>query len=258
MELFFRRYGTKGNKPLIILHGLFGMSDNWDSFARRFADKGLDVVVPDQRNHGRSGHSPVHSYEALCDDLLELVDKLEFGSVSLLGHSMGGKAAMQFAIDHPEKVDRLIVADISPTASGHNPQHEGLIDTMLGMNLKEYANRTEVDEALKPLIANHRIRQFLTKNIYWKDKSSLGWRVNLEVVKENLEEIFRGVDSSRPFDKPVLFLKGEKSDYIREASIRRIKELFPRAQIETIRNGTHWLHADNPSDFSRAVVFFLI
>ncbi len=257
MELYFRRYGQEGDKPLIILHGLFGLSDNWDSFARRFAEEGFDVVVPDQRNHGRSGHSPVHSYEALCDDLLELTDKLGFDRISLLGHSMGGKAAMQFAFDHPESIDKLIVADISPTTSGHNPQHEQLIDTMLGLDLSIFTSRSQVHEALGGQIKSRRIRQFLTKNIYWKDKSSLGWRVNLEVVQENLGEIFREVGSPVPFEKPVLFLKGEKSDYVPDEAIRRIKELFPKARIETIKNGTHWLHADNPEDFSAAVIFFL-
>lgn len=257
MELYFRRYGREGDKPLIILHGLFGLSDNWDSFARRFAEEGFDVVVPDQRNHGRSGHSPVHSYEALCDDLLELTDKLGYDRISLLGHSMGGKAAMQFAFDHPEKIDRLIIADISPTTSGHNPQHQQLIDIMRKLDLSIFESRSQVDEALAGQIKSRRIRQFLTKSIYWKDKSSLGWRVNLEVVQENLDEIFREVTSAVPFEKPVLFLKGEHSDYIPDEAIPRIKELFPHARIETIANGTHWLHADNPGDFTDAVIFFL-
>jgi len=238
---------------MVILHGLFGMSDNWDSLAKRFAGEGLDVIVPDQRNHGRSGHSDIHSYEAMADDLLELLDELSLKSVILLGHSMGGKTAMQFSLEQPDRVSRLIVADISPD-SGSNNQHNGLISIMQGIPLSQLSSRQQVEKLLQEVIPSDRIRLFLLKNIYWKDKSNLGWRVNLDVIRENLSEVFRTIDHPFSFSKPVLFLRGELSSYVPDSDIPRIIELFPNARIETIKNGTHWLHADNPDDFFKAAM----
>jgi pimeloyl-ACP methyl ester carboxylesterase len=257
MELYFRRYGKEGDPPLVILHGLFGLSDNWDTLARRYAEEGMDVIVPDQRNHGRSGHSPVHTYEAMTDDLLELLDRLALEATTLLGHSMGGKTAMQFAFDHPERVDRLIVADIAPSASGTNTRHQQLIDIMTKLPLEDFSSRSEADEALAGRIPARRVRQFLTKNIYWKDKSSLGWRINLDVLRDSLDEVFRGVGGPGTFDKPVLFLRGGQSDYVPDSAIPSIKKLFPRARLETVSGGTHWLHADNPEDFFSLSMDFL-
>jgi len=256
MQLFYRRYGREGDHPLVILHGLFGISDNWESLSRRFAEAGLDVIVPDQRNHGRSGHSDTMSYEAMSDDLLELVDGMGFGEIHLLGHSMGGKAAMQFAFDHPERINRLIVADISPEAR-HNRVHDKLIDFMLQAAPESRSSRTEVEDFLAERIKDERIRLFLLKNIYWKDKSTLGWRMNLEVIRNNLDEIFREISSPWFYGKEVLFLRGEQSDYITDEAIPRIKELYPNAKIETISNATDWLHADNPEDFADAVTRFI-
>lgn len=256
MNLYYRHYGLPSHPVMVILHGLFGLSDNWDSLAKRFAGEGFYVVVPDQRNHGRSGHSPVHSFEAMADDLLELLEELHSGPVILLGHSMGGKTAMQFALEHPENVFRLIIADISP-ASGNNSQHHELTDIMLNVPLHEMTSRKEVENYLKDRIASERIRLFLLKNIYWKDKSSLGWRTNLEVIKENLAEVFRPINYHEPFEKPVLFLRGEHSPYISDHDIPKIKELFPHAAVESVKEGSHWLHADNPDDFFNAVMRFV-
>lgn len=224
--------------------------------AKRFAGSGLDVVVPDQRNHGRSGRSDIHTYEAMADDLLELIDSLGFDKVILLGHSMGGKTAMQFSLEQHDRVSRLIVADISPD-SGGNEQHLGLIETMMAIPLQSLSSRQQAEEMLKERIKHERIRMFLLKNIFWKDKSSLGWRVNLEVIRENMHHIFRTIDHPYSFEKPVLFLRGEKSPYIADSDIPRIMELFPAATIEPIRNGTHWLHADNPGDFYAACMQFI-
>ncbi len=256
MELHYKRYGEPGTLPLVILHGLFGISDNWDTLAKQFAESGLDVIVPDQRNHGRSGHSSVMTYIAMADDLLELLDRLSLEKVYLLGHSMGGKTAMQFAFDQPERLDGLIVADISPAAST-NSQHHELIRIMTETDPANYASRAEVEKALEKRIKSMRIRQFLLKNIYWKDKATLGWRINLDAISQNISEIFRAVDAPLPFDKPVLFIKGELSPYIKEEDLPLIKKLFPRVQIQTIARGTHWLHADNPDDFAAQVMAFI-
>jgi esterase len=256
MDLFFRTYGDKADTPLIILHGLYGSSDNWAGFGRLFAGEGKFVIIPDQRNHGRSGRSNMHNYEAMCDDLLDLADKLHLDAFHLLGHSMGGKAAMQFCLDHPERIKKLIVADISPAAS-RNTSHDGLIRRLLSVDLAMYKDRNKAKQALKEKLPDPRLLGFMLKNLYWQDRSTLGWRVNLEVLRENLDEIFRPISMAAPITHPTLFLKGEHSDYITEKDIHIIHELFVRARIKIIPGGSHWLHADNPDAFAKEVTRFL-
>lgn len=256
MNLHYQRYGTPGNQPLIILHGLFGSSDNWHKLSKGFADAQLDVIVPDLRNHGQSDHSSIMTYEAMSHDLLELIETLNLKKVHLIGHSMGGKVAMQFAFDKAEKVDKLIVADMSPHASSGSI-HSKLIDQMLSVDLGKFSSRREIDTRLKEAIPDERIRLFLLKNIYRKDKTTFGWRINLEAIKNNLDEIFREMEAGDAYTKPALFLRGEHSNYIPDKAIPKIKEMFTDARFITIKNGTHWLHADNPKDFSREVLHFL-
>ncbi len=256
MKLHHQRYGTSGDQPLIILHGLFGSSDNWDSLSKDFAKARLDVIVPDLRNHGRSGHSNTMTYKEMSHDLLVLIDSLGLSQVNLLGHSMGGKVAMRFAFDHPEKVNRLIVADISPHASNGNI-HRKLIDYMLSVDLNNLSSRRDIDTRMKETVPDDRIRLFLLKNIYRKDKNSFGWRINLEAISNNLDKIFSAIETSTAFSRPALFLRGEHSAYIADKDIPQIKELFTNARFETIKNGTHWLHADNPEDFSKEVLAFI-
>ncbi len=255
MDLFFRKTG-KG-KTLVILHGVFGMSDNWATIGKALGEH-FTVYMVDQRNHGRSGHSASMNYEAMSDDLLGFLEKENLEKPNLLGHSMGGKTIMQFAFDYPEKVEKMIVADISPGASNHNHHHQKLIDALLSIDLEKYSSRNEVSQVLREKTGNARIRQFLLKNLYWKDRSSLGWRVNLEVIRDSLPEIFREVNGLQPFEGPTLFLKGEKSDYITREDIPEIEALFPNSQIREIKKGTHWLHADNPGDFIKEVKNFLL
>ncbi len=243
--------------PLVILHGLFGMSDNWVSIAKSLAEEGFQVFVPDQRNHGRSGHSHIHNYEAMVDDLLEFLDARELGAISLLGHSMGGKTAMQFVADYPERVQKLVVADISPSASTHGSSHVAIIDRLLKIDLSGSASRQDVAGHMKDVISNPRLRQFLQKNLYWKDRASLGWRINLEAIRDNLEEIFRPVEAAESFDKPALFIRGGLSDYIPDEDIVRIEEMFPQARVKTIPGASHWLHAEEPEMFFREVTYFL-
>ncbi len=252
MELYHQHYGE--GRPMIILHGLFGMSDNWVSLARRFADH-YSVHVIDLRNHGRSGWHDVFNYEAMVDDLMEFMDTHQMNSAILLGHSMGGKIAMQFALHYPENTEKLIVADIS--ADAYNHKHDAFIDAMLSIDLEKFTKRSEVSNELKELIDNQRIRQFLMKNLHWKDRSKLGWKANLEVIHENLPEIFRAIDSPVPYDKPSLFLRGGESLYIRQKHIPRIKKLFPHARIQTIEGASHWLHAEKPDEFYDLVMQFL-
>lgn len=257
MELFYREFGSPDNKPLIILHGLFGMSDNWMTIARALADRGMYVLVPDQRNHGRSGHSDVFNYTALVDDLYGFMDDRGLESSFLLGHSMGGKTAMQFSLDYPERSDGLIVADISPAESSHGRAQTLIIDSLLKIGVENYENRREVDRALAGIIENDRLRMFLQKNLYHKDKSSLGWRINLKAVRDNLDEVFSPVHHSLPFDKKVLFIRGDRSDYVPDDDLGLIKEIFPKSRVSTIKGAGHWLHAEKQDEFLKEVYGFM-
>ncbi|TVR43033.1 MAG: alpha/beta fold hydrolase [Bacteroidia bacterium] len=255
--MYYREFGERGDQPLVILHGLFGMSDNWHSIARNIAEEGYHVLVPDQRNHGRSGHSNIHNYPAMVDDLLEFLDARELEQTCLLGHSMGGKTSMQFAVDYPERVQKLIVADMSPALSERGDIHSGIIDTLLQLDLSSFDGRQEVAGAMKERISNARLRHFLQKNLYWKDRGSLGWRVNLEAISENLNEVFKAVETAGPFEKPVLFIRGGRSDYVQDEDIALIEKLFPQAKIRTLPKASHWLHAEDPDGFTAEVLYFL-
>lgn len=257
MRLFVREFGTEGSLPLVILHGLFGMSDNWVTIGKRMAEEEFHVFIPDQRNHGRSGHSSVHNYEAMVDDLLEFLDEKSLQKVSLLGHSMGGKTVMQFAADYPERISSMVIADISPMASRHGDNHKRIIQELLDLDLKNFENRQDAAEAMKHVITNDSLRHFLLKNLYWKDRSNLGWRINLEAIRDNLQEIFRSVEPAVPLDIPVLFLRGGASDYVPDAHKPAILKLFPQAGFRTLEGASHWLHAEKPDDFVREVLYFL-
>lgn len=252
MVLHFQHYGE--GKPLIILHGLFGMSDNWVSLARRFADH-YSVYTVDLRNHGKSGHHDVFNYEAMVDDMYEFMHTHNLAEAAILGHSMGGKTAMQFCFDFPEMVSTLIVADISPDEYNH--RHDVLIDIMLSVELQKYSSRSEVEKELATKGIDVRIRQFLLKNLYWKDRTSLGWKANLEVIGDNLPGIFRALDTPVPFTKPTLFIRGSESPYIRDQHLPRIEKLFPGSHVETIKGASHWLHAEYPEEFYNITLNFL-
>ncbi len=252
MELNYQQFGS--GKPLIILHGLFGMSDNWITLAKKMSEK-YAVYVLDQRNHGRSGHHEVFNYEAMGEDLMEFIENHQLPQVFLLGHSMGGKTAMQFAFDYPDQLSKLVVADMSPSAYNH--KHDKIIDAMLSVDLERYKSRSEIQEALSEKIPDIGVRQFLLKNLYWKDRNSLGWKANLPVINENLPEVFKALDNPLPFDKPSLFLRGSESNYVTEKHIPLIRQLFSNAQIKTIEGASHWLHAEKPKVFLESVLQFL-
>ena len=257
MELFYREFGEPADKPLIILHGLFGMSDNWMSIARQLSEQGRYVLLPDQRNHGRSGHSSVFNYTSMVDDLLEFMDAREVEKSCLLGHSMGGKTAMQFSLDYPDRTEKLIVADMSPGRSSHGSAHTSIIDALLEVGVENYSSRKELTRDLAGVITNKKLRMFLQKNLYRKDKSGLGWRINLEAIRENLDEVFSPVNSNATFEKDVLFIRGGISDYLPIEDFDLIKKIFPSAEIKTIDGASHWLHADRPEEFIKEVKTFL-
>lgn len=258
MELAFKRYGKQGDQPLIILHGLLGLSDNWVTFGRRIANEGFDVIIPDQRNHGQSPQSEVFNYLAMTDDLLEMIDKLDLDQIILLGHSMGGKVAMRFALENPDMVKQLEVVDISLKAYGERPYHRMIIESMKSIDLSRISSRKQVESQLEKQIKQLRIRQFLMKSLYWKEKGVLDWRINLSGIEKNLDQMFDAINTTQTFKKPSLFIRGGASDYILPEDYPQIRSNFPRAEIITIEGASHWVHAEAAEQFYQLSSGFLL
>lgn len=253
MEILHSQILGEG-QPFFILHGFLGMADNWRSIGMKIAEKNYQVHLIDQRNHGHSFHADAFSYEILTEDLLHYMrtHKLEKGI--LLGHSMGGKTAMDFATKYPDFVTKLIIADISPK---HYPvHHQIIIDALSSVDFLSITSRNEVEKQLAKYILDVGTRQFLLKNVYWKSENELSFRFNLKALKENLPEIGKGLAESAIFQGNTLFLRGEKSNYITPEDTALIKKHFPKAEITTIPNAGHWIHADNPTLFLEKVLEF--
>lgn len=241
-------------RPLLILHGYFGMSDNWRTLGKQFAESN-EVHLIDHRNHGRSFHSDDFDYELMVEDLFYYIGQNELDKVNLLGHSMGGKVAMLFAVTYPDFVDKLLVADISPRF--YTPHHQHILAALNAVNFSIYDSRQKVQELLKMYLKDESLVQFLLKNVYWKEKGKLGFRFNLQALTENNSEVGEALPNFTNFDGPTLFLRGDRSDYITESDEAQIKTHFENAIIRTVKNAGHWLHADNPVQFAAEVVSFL-
>lgn len=254
MKLFFRQMGE--GDPVIILHGIYGISDNWVTIGRKLAEK-FEVFIPDQRNHGQSPHSDTFSYFALVDDLYEFIDDHQIVNPVLIGHSMGGKVAMNFALENPSKVARLIVVDMSLREYPARKEHMDIIHAMLAVDFNEVATREEVEEIIAEKVRSERIRLFIMKNLYRIGQQRFAWRMNVQSIYENIENVFVGIDSPYTFDKPSLFVKGGASDYILEEDYPAIRKKFPAARFTTIDGASHWVHADRPDELCAAFSGFL-
>ncbi|MGB5698723.1 alpha/beta fold hydrolase [Muriicola sp.] len=242
-------------RPLIILHGFLGMSDNWKSLGNQYAELGFEVHMIDQRNHGRSFWSDAFNYTLLAADVYTYLEQNGIDKADVIGHSMGGKTAMQFACSHPGKVNSLIVADIAPKY--YPPHHDEIINGLNALRREDLTSRTAADTALATHISDWGVRQFLLKNLYWKEKDQLAFRFNLKVLSDKLNEIGEPIGSNEVFEGPVLFLRGSRSEYIQEQDLAEIKKHFPRATLQTIENAGHWLHAENPDEFLQKTLSFL-
>ncbi len=245
MKLFYRTIGD--GPPVIILHGLFGMSDNWLTIGRRIADH-YQVFLLDQRNHGQSPHSDVFNSRVLKDDLAEFIIDHSLNNVKLIGHSMGGKVAMLYAHEHPEKVDKLVAVDIAPKTY-QRPHFKKFLEVMMQLPLETFTTRKEIDQHLARNIPQPAIRNFLLKNLARDSQNRFYWKLNLPAIYNNLSEILSFVEVESSFEKDTLFIKGGLSDYIESSDFPLIKRLFPKAQIVTIPHATHWVHADAPEEF---------
>ena len=234
-------------KPLLILHGFLGMSDNWKSIGNQFASEGYEVHLLDLRNHGRSLHSNDFNYVVMANDILEYCKDKDLKTISIIGHSMGGKVAMQFATSHPKMVDKLIIADIGPKK--YAPHHQDILSGLSAVDFSTKPSREEVEEVLYPYIPDFGTRQFLMKSLYWVEKDQLAFRFNLAVFNKRIEEIGVALAAAAVFNKPTLFIRGGNSNYILDKDVLEIKNHFPLMELETIPNVGHWLHAENPKLF---------
>jgi len=240
--------------PLLILHGYFGMGDNWKSLANKFAEN-FEVHLIDQRNHGRSFHAYDFDYELLVEDLFKYIQHHDLEKVNILGHSMGGKVAMLFAVTFPEFVHKLIVADISPKY--YKPHHQQILAALNAVNFGIQNTRSKIEDTLKVYIKDPGILLFLLKNVHRKSKDTYAFRFNLESLTLNNSEVGAALPSFTEFDGVTLFLRGENSNYITKNEEGLIAEHFPNAKIVTVKNAGHWLHAENPAQFYTEVVTFL-
>jgi esterase len=231
------------------------MSDNWKTLGKKWSDLGLEVHLIDARNHGKSLHSNDFSYALMCADLKAYIAEHDIAQFDLLGHSMGGKTAMHFACENPENIKKLIVADIAPKA--YPPHHDYIIDALKNLNFDLLKTRGEVDELLSKDIHNPGVRQFLMKNLYWKSQGILGLKCNIDALSAHRHVVGQPLSTQLSFSGPSLFLRGSRSDYISTEDFSAIKVHFPTAGVETIENAGHWLHAENPMAFSKAVLDFI-
>ena len=254
MELYAREFG-QGN-PVIILHGLFGFSDNWQTIAKSLSEHHL-VVTPDLRNHGRSFHDDTHNYPVMAEDIRAFMEQHWMFSAALIGHSMGGKVAMQLALEHPDMVERLVVVDIAPGQADDN--HSGIFKALLDLDLGQIATRQEAEAALLKAVPDLGTRQFLLKNITRNAKGGFHWKMNLPVLWQHFQDILATVcpPTGGIYDKPALFIRGSRSNYIQEEDHALIHELFPQAQIVTIQDAGHWVHADQPKALLQLLKDFL-
>jgi len=255
MKLFYRKYGE--GPPLVILHGLYGSSDNWVTLAKKLGDS-FTVYLPDQRNHGQSPHSEIHDYDSMRDDLHEMVNDLAFKKFFLAGHSMGGKTAISFALKWPEMLNGLLIADISPftyETDGHSAynQHSGILNAILSIDLNKISNRNEAEKLLSEKIPSEKERGLILKNLQRTNEDRFVWKLNAQSLLKNLDNIMSGIKRQKDFNQqitgfPVIFLKGGNSDYIPECDFRDIRHVFPASDIIEIPGAGHWIQVDKPDE----------
>ncbi len=258
MKLFYRKYGE--GPPLIILHGLLGSSDNWATIAKNLSDR-FTVYLPDQRNHGLSPHSDVNTYESMRDDLHELALDLKLKKFFLAGHSMGGKTAVAFALNWPEMLYGLLIADISPFADESNNKtaytyHMSILETMRSMDFTKILKRDDAVEFLNTRITDEKTRGLILKNLQRNPGGNFSWKINVTSLLNNLGKIMKGINRDAGISHqitgfPVTFLKGKDSNYLLPADYKEILHIFPVAEFIEVEKAGHWINADRPDEVAK-------
>ena len=254
MNLNFKSIGS--GFPLIILHGLLGSLDNWQSIAKQFGEH-FEVFIIDQRDHGRSPHTPEFSYALLVTDIREFMQQQGIDRAHFIGHSMGGKVAMHLALEHPERVAKLIVVDVAPVE--YEDRHSDVFKALFAVDLRTLGSRQQAEGTLRSILGNDESTvQFLMKGLYRDDDNRFQWRFDVQALYDAYDEISSGIESDKPFEGDTLFIKGEKSEYINASNFSEIIDLFPNNQLVEIAGVGHWVHAENPVQFTDAVLKFLL
>ena len=254
MKLNYKKSGQ--GQPLIILHGLFGSLDNWQTIARHLSEN-FEVYSVDLRNHGQSPHSEQWDYRVMSEDILELFEDNNIKDAVLMGHSMGGKTAMNFALEHCALLNKLIVVDIAPKS--YPVHHDKILEGLRSVNLEAISSRKQAEEQLSKYISDAGIIQFLMKNLYWKEMEAkkLAWRFNLKVIDRNIEKVGEKTNEEKSCDVPTIFVKGEKSNYIQEKDMELAQIIFPDSKLISIPGAGHWIHAEQPQLFLQEIRNFL-
>lgn len=252
MLLHYKEIGE--GKPLVILHGLFGTSDNWQTHAKKLGEY-YRVILVDQRNHGHSPWSEDFTYENLADDLERLILHLGIDQFTLIGHSMGGKTAMYYSQKYPNRLEKMVVVDIG--IKRYPMHHNEIIKGIKSIDLSTIESRSAAEQAMLPFVDSYGVRQFLLKNLYWIEKGKLAWRMNVDVLEREMEEILAPIPTIEVWT-PTLFLRGAMSNYILDEDWDAIEEIFPDATLETIENAGHWVHSEQPEEFIEKVLEFII
>jgi pimeloyl-ACP methyl ester carboxylesterase len=252
MKLFYRELGE--GQPIVILHGVFGSSDNWLTPAKVLSQN-HKVYLIDQRNHGHSPKSDVFNNVVMADDLAEFMEEHFIADPIVIGHSMGGKVAMNYAKKHEENLKKLIVVDISPKY--YPPHHQKILAGLNAIDLKQLKSRQDADEILKQFEPEIGVRQFLLKNLYRNEQGEFDWRINLPVISEKIENVGEALDESAKINIPTLFIRGEKSNYIKPENEEMIRRIFKNYKIVTVEGAGHWVQAEQPEKFLNAVQSFL-
>jgi esterase len=254
MNLNFKKIGETG-PAIVILHGVFGFLDNWLTVGKAISDQGYQVYLVDQRNHGRSPHEGELNYETFAKDLKEFLDQQNLKNPVLLGHSMGGKTVMEYAVRYPNTFDKLVVADIGPKA--YPIHHRKIIQGLNQIPVAEIETRQQADDILaeyEPILA---VRQFLLKNLYRKDEGGFGWRFNLPLLTTDMANVGAAIVATEAVETHVLFMRGDRSDYILDEDWEGILKIFPNAKLDTIENSGHWIQAEQPKSFIKSLLDFL-
>ena len=253
MKLNYKSFGS--GPPLIILHGLFGMLDNWRTIARMLEEK-YQCILVDLRNHGRSPRADEMNYQVMSADLFEFIEEMQLDHATVMGHSMGGKVAMEFALKHPDNVDKLIIVDISP---GKYPFHHGAeIEAIQSIKPSELKNRAEAEDIFSRFLGNDQATiQFLLKNLTRLPHGGFEWKANMPVLIAGYPQLMEAITGPTVFEKPALFIRGGRSNSVSEEDWPLIVSLFPQAQLITIANAGHWVHADQPKTFKDQIIAFI-
>lgn len=251
VKLNYKKMGS--GEPLLILHGLLGSLDNWQTVGRQLSEQ-WKVYLIDQRNHGKSPHTETMDYEVMAADMERFMDDHNIARAHLLGHSMGGKTVMQFALTRPDRVKKLMVADMGPKQYPHG--HDQIFKALFALDPKKMESRTEAEEKLKFYIHEPPVLFFLLKNL---DRTPDGfeWKINLDGIYKSYDHILEEITAAEPFNGATLFIRGEKSQYIQDGDLPEIEKLFPHYQLKTLKGAGHWVHAEAQDAFLKTVEDFL-